>query len=55
MCIRDSGIPEDAVLLLAFGGSLGAQHINRFMVSIKDELLSRSGVYVLHSLSLIHI
>ena len=43
------GIPEDAVLLLAFGGSLGAQHINRFMVSIKDELLSRSGVYVLHS------
>lgn len=43
------GIPEDAVLLLAFGGSLGAQHINRFMVSIKDELLSRSGVYALHS------
>lgn len=43
------GVPEDAVLLLAFGGSLGAQHINRFMASVKDELLSRPDVYVVHS------
>lgn len=43
------GVPEDGVLLLAFGGSLGARHINEFMVSRKDELLSRPGVHVLHS------
>ena len=36
------GVPEDATLLLVFGGSLGAQHLNERVASLK-------------SLSLIHI
>ena len=34
------GVPEDATLLLVFGGSLGAQHLNERAVSLKNELLS---------------
>lgn len=43
------GIPEGATVLLVFGGSLGAQHINRTLVRLKDELLARPDVYVLHA------
>lgn len=43
------GVPEDATLLLVFGGSLGAQHLNERVVSLKNELLSRKNLYVLHS------
>ena len=43
------GIPEDATLLLVFGGSLGAQHVNERVAALKDELLARKDVYVLHS------
>lgn len=42
------GIPSDAVVLLVFGGSLGALHINKAVCGLKGELLSRSGLYVLH-------
>lgn len=43
------GVPEDATLLLVFGGSLGAQHLNERVTSLKNELLSRKNLYVLHS------
>ena len=42
-------VPEDATLLLVFGGSLGAQHLNERVASLKNELLSRKNLYVLHS------
>ena len=38
------GVPEDATLLLVFGGSLGAQHLNERVVSLKNELLSRKNL-----------
>ncbi len=40
------GIPEDAVVLLVFGGSLGARHINQTVCAMKEELLSRPNVHV---------
>lgn len=51
---RDAGrasfnIPSDAQLLLIFGGSLGAQHLNQAVVSLKDELLSIENLYIIHS------
>lgn len=42
------GIPEDATLLLVFGGSLGARHINQAMVPLKEALLARPNLYVMH-------
>lgn len=46
---RDSfGIPEGAVMLLVFGGSLGARHINQALTALKDELLAREGVHIMH-------
>lgn len=42
------GIPEDAVMLLVFGGSLGARHINQALCAMKDDLLAREGVRVMH-------
>ena len=46
---RALDVPEDATLLLVFGGSLGAQHLNERVASLKNELLSRDNLYVLHS------
>ncbi len=43
------GIPADATLLLVFGGSLGAQHINEEMVRLRDRLLAIDNLYVVHS------
>lgn len=43
------GIPDDATLLVAFGGSLGAHHLNERLCSLRAELLGIDGVYVLHS------
>lgn len=43
------GVPEDATLLLVFGGSLGAQHLNMRMAALKDRLLAIPGLHVLHS------
>ncbi|MDO4590947.1 MAG: undecaprenyldiphospho-muramoylpentapeptide beta-N-acetylglucosaminyltransferase [Slackia sp.] len=42
------GIPDDARMLLVFGGSLGARHINEAVASLKDALLSRDDLYVVH-------
>ena len=42
------GIPADATVLLVFGGSLGALHINEAIAGLKDELLGRPNLYVLH-------
>ncbi len=42
------GIPSDARMLLVFGGSLGARHINEAVYTMKDELLARPDVYVVH-------
>ena len=44
---RELGIPEDAVMLLAFGGSLGATHINKAVASMKDDLLARPQAFVM--------
>ncbi len=44
-----NNIPEGATMLLVFGGSLGAQHLNEGVVALKEELLSRPNLYVLHS------
>ena len=43
------GIADDEVMLLVFGGSLGARHLNEGVVALKDELLSRDKVRVVHS------
>ena len=43
------GIPEDATMLLVFGGSLGAMHLNRGVCGLKDELLGREGLWIVHS------
>ncbi len=43
------GLPDDATVLLVFGGSLGAQHLNRTVVRLKRELLARPDLYVLHA------
>lgn len=42
------GIPEDARMLLVTGGSLGARHLNQAMCGLKDELLAREDLYVVH-------
>ncbi len=42
------GIPEDATMLLVFGGSLGARHINTALCAMKDRLLAMDNVYVMH-------
>ena len=43
------GVPEDATMLLVFGGSLGAKHLNERMVALKAELLSVPNLYVVQS------
>lgn len=42
------GIPQDATVLLVFGGSLGARHINTAVVEMKEELLALPDVYIIH-------
>lgn len=42
------GIPEDATVLLVFGGSLGARHINTALVQMKNDLLALDKVHVVH-------
>lgn len=42
-------IPEDATMLLVFGGSLGAQHVNEAVVRLKERLLEDPRLYVVHS------
>ncbi|MCI8340246.1 MAG: undecaprenyldiphospho-muramoylpentapeptide beta-N-acetylglucosaminyltransferase [Eggerthellaceae bacterium] len=42
------GVPDDAELLVVFGGSLGARHINEAVAGLKGELLARPNLHVLH-------
>ena len=42
------GIPEDATMLLVFGGSLGARHINQAITALKDRLLMVEGLHIVH-------
>ncbi|MFZ2755737.1 MAG: undecaprenyldiphospho-muramoylpentapeptide beta-N-acetylglucosaminyltransferase [Atopobiaceae bacterium] len=46
---RRAGIPADALVLLVFGGSLGARHINQGIAAAKAQVLARPDVYVIHS------
>jgi UDP-N-acetylglucosamine--N-acetylmuramyl-(pentapeptide) pyrophosphoryl-undecaprenol N-acetylglucosamine transferase len=45
-CLFD--LPQDATVLLVFGGSLGARHLNEALVSLADYLLSWEGLHILH-------
>lgn len=45
---RRFGVPEDAVMLLVTGGSLGARHLNQALCAMKDELLARDNLYIVH-------
>lgn len=42
------GIPDDALMLLVFGGSLGARQLNEGIAALKSELLSRENLHVVH-------
>jgi len=42
------GLPDDALVLLAFGGSRGARHINTALVGLRNRLLSLDGLFVVH-------
>lgn len=46
---RSLGIPKDATMLLVFGGSLGARHLNQGVAALKSKLLSRKYLCVIHS------
>lgn len=43
------GVPQDATLLLVFGGSLGARTLNEAMAQFKSQLLTIDNLYVVHS------
>ncbi|MDQ0286971.1 UDP-N-acetylglucosamine--N-acetylmuramyl-(pentapeptide) pyrophosphoryl-undecaprenol N-acetylglucosamine transferase [Desulfofundulus luciae] len=45
---RAMGIPEDAQLVLSFGGSQGARAINLAMIEVLKQFGGREGVYFLH-------
>ncbi|NPD31447.1 UDP-N-acetylglucosamine--N-acetylmuramyl-(pentapeptide) pyrophosphoryl-undecaprenol N-acetylglucosamine transferase [Eggerthellaceae bacterium zg-1084] len=42
------GIPDDALILLVTGGSLGARHVNDAVCGLKGRLLSHEGLHVVH-------
>lgn len=42
------GVPDDATMLLVFGGSLGARHINEAVCAMKSDLLARDGLFIVH-------
>jgi UDP-N-acetylglucosamine--N-acetylmuramyl-(pentapeptide) pyrophosphoryl-undecaprenol N-acetylglucosamine transferase len=41
-------IPSDAHLLMVFGGSQGARHINQAVVALRERLMAVEGLYILH-------
>ncbi|MDJ1122093.1 UDP-N-acetylglucosamine--N-acetylmuramyl-(pentapeptide) pyrophosphoryl-undecaprenol N-acetylglucosamine transferase [Olsenella sp. YH-ols2217] len=43
------GVPDDATLLVTFGGSLGAKAINEAMAGLKQDLLGRPNLHVVHA------
>lgn len=42
------GLDDDVTLLLVFGGSLGARHLNTVLCTLKDELLARPDLRIVH-------
>ncbi len=40
------GIPQDALMLLVTGGSLGARHLNQALAAMKEELLAYPDLYI---------
>lgn len=42
------GVPDDALMLLVTGGSLGARHLNQAVCALKDDLLGVSGLHIVH-------
>lgn len=45
---RYADVPEDARMLVVFGGSLGARHINAAIGACKDALLARDDLHIRH-------
>lgn len=41
-------LPDDALVLVVTGGSLGARHLNEALVSLKDRLLAIDNLVVIH-------
>ncbi len=41
-------IPEDDLMLLVFGGSLGARHINEAVCALKSDLLAKEHLSIVH-------
>lgn len=46
---RHYGIADDETLLLVFGGSLGARHVNEAIAQLKRMILKRDKVRIVHS------
>lgn len=44
-----AGVPEGCKLLLVFGGSLGASHLNLAMAKLKTQLLADPNLWIVHS------
>ena len=42
------GIPDDALMLLVFGGSLGARHLNSAVAALKERLLAVDDLHIMH-------
>jgi len=42
------GLTEECLVLLVFGGSRGARHLNSAVVALKDALLAMGGLHVIH-------
>lgn len=45
---RALNIPAEKDMLLVFGGSLGARHLNTAMVAMKDDLLAFDNLFIMH-------
>jgi UDP-N-acetylglucosamine--N-acetylmuramyl-(pentapeptide) pyrophosphoryl-undecaprenol N-acetylglucosamine transferase len=43
------GVPDEATLLLVFGGSRGARHLNETLLEMAPALMKLPGVHVVHS------
>ncbi|MDO4537183.1 MAG: undecaprenyldiphospho-muramoylpentapeptide beta-N-acetylglucosaminyltransferase [Coriobacteriales bacterium] len=46
---RAFGVSDDETMLLVFGGSLGARHLNEALVGLSAELMARPKLRVIHS------
>jgi len=45
---RSLGLSTDAPVLLVFGGSRGARHLNSALVALRDQLLAVPGLQIIH-------